>query len=676
MKKLLRTTTVLLVVILLILAVLLVILLNFHWNLARPWLNARTSEALGRPFVIAGDLSLSWEKASSSNQGWQINIPWPHLLAQDIHISNSPALTGNAITEMASIKQLDFSLNTYALLKHEIEIPLLRFDSPVINLQRNKDGTNNWIFKNNQTSRLQLKLKRIVFAKGSLHLVDALRHADITANINTLDADTIYGVTWQLHGKLNNEDVSGTGRAGAVLSLQQQTTPYPIMAQLNVGKTRMAVEGTLTKPADLAALNMHLKVSGPSLSKFYAISGIYMPETPPFAIEGQLIGALSLHDSHWIFEHFSGKVGASDIEGRLDYQSKLPRPLLTGAIVSHVLHVTDLAPLIGADSNTSKIRRGNATLQPANKLLPIDQFKAERWRSVDADIKFSANTIILNKTLPINKLITRVRLHDGVLSLLPLDFVIAGGSMRSNITLDGSGESGKNIIKTSINVTARHLHLKQLFPTFKLLQASIGEINGDASLSSVGNSVSSLLGSANGELKLLINQGTVSKLLLEEIGLNIGSVILTTLSGDKQVKLNCMATELSINNGMMRTRSFIIDTDNAILNITGNINLAQEQLNLTINTHSRGMRVFSLRAPIYIHGSFKQPHVSVDKGVMVMKAGSAIALVILAPVAALLPLIKTGPGEKNDCASLLAIARIKPVSPPPGKTYPIKSPHN
>jgi uncharacterized protein involved in outer membrane biogenesis len=133
-----------------------------------------------------------------------------------------------------------------------------------------------------------------------------------------------------------------------------------------------------------------------------------------------------------------------------------------------------------------------------------------------------------------------------------------------------------------------------------------------------------------------------------------------------------MATELTINNGMMRTRSFIIDTDDAILNITGNINLAQEQMNLTINTHSRGMRVFSLRAPIYVNGSFKQPHVSIDKSVMALKAGSAIALVILAPIAALLPLIKTGPGEKSDCASLLAIARIKPVSPLPGK----KSPRN
>ena len=218
------------------------------------------------------------------------------------------------------------------------------------------------------------------------------------------------------------------------------------------------------------------------------------------------------------------------------------------------------------------------------------------------------------------------------------------------------------------------MKLKRLFPTLQPLQASAGEINGDASLSAVGNSVASLLGASNGEIKILINQGTVSKLLLEEMGLNIGSVILTKLVGDKQVKLNCMATDFGVTNGLIQTRSFIIDTDDAIIDVSGNINLAQEQLDLTINANSKGLRVLSLRAPLYVRGSFMQPDVSIDKGVLAMKAGGAIALAALAPaalvpVAVLVPLINIGPGEDSECARLLAEARVKPVAPRPGKTY-------
>jgi uncharacterized protein involved in outer membrane biogenesis len=663
-------------------AVALVVLLNFDWNQAKPWFNARTSEALGRPFEIAGDLSLTWEKQAAEpvepDQGWRGMIPWPHWVAQDIHISNPPAMMALAPaastppllpSDMASIKQINFSLNPWALLEKKISIPVLSFDSPVVSLLRGADGNNNWTFKKDKPSPWQLELQRVIFAKGRVHLIDVIKHADVTADIDTLDADPTYGVTWQLHGKFNGEAVSGNGKAGAVLSLQHQTAPYPIMAHLRIGQTVIAVEGTLTKPTDLAALDMRLKVSGVSMARLYALSGMVLPETPPFATEGHLIGTLSPQGGRWIYEKFSGKVGSSDIGGSLDYQSKQPRALVSGTVISHLLHFSDLAPLIGADSNASKAQRGAAVVQPEDKVLPVEPFRTERWTSIDADIKFSAEKIVREKELPINKLTTHLHLQDGVLSLLPLNFDMAGGNLSSNIALDGSGKAGRNAIKATMKVTARHLKLKQLFPTLQPLQASAGEINADASLSAVGNSVASLLGTSNGEIKALINQGTVSKLLLEEMGLNIGNVILTHLSGDKQVKLNCMATDFGVTNGLMQTRSFIIDTDDAILNVSGNINLAQEQLDLTINPNSKGLRVLSLRAPLYVRGSFKQPRVSVDKKVLAMKAGGAIALSVLAPVAALIPLIKAGPGENSECARLLADARVKPLAPPPGKTY-------
>jgi len=69
-------------------------------------------------------------------------------------------------------------------------------------------------------------LQSVIFAKGSVHLIDAIKHADVTADIDTLGSDTSYGVAWQLSGKFNGEAVSGNGKAGAMLSLQRQTVPY------------------------------------------------------------------------------------------------------------------------------------------------------------------------------------------------------------------------------------------------------------------------------------------------------------------------------------------------------------------------------------------------------------------------------------------------------------------
>ncbi len=250
---------------------------------------------------------------------------------------------------------------------------------------------------------------------------------------------------------------------------------------------------------------------------------------------------------------------------------------------------------------------------------------------------------------------------------MPLNFGVAGGNMIANIKMDGRND----LIKTEIKLSARHLKLKQLFPTFEAMQASFGEVNGDTSLSATGNSIASMLASSNGEIKALINEGTISKLLLEQIGLNVGNVVLSQLFGDKQVKLNCMASDLSVTNGLIQTRTLILDTEDAVLYITGNIDLAQEKLDLTINPKTKGLRIISLRAPLYVTGDFKTPKVSVDKGVVALKSGGVVVLGVLAPVTALLPLINVGTQNETDnkCAVLLKEAQEKPIAPPPGKKY-------
>ena len=651
-------------------AIALVILLTYDWNKARPWLNARTSEAIGRPFAITGDLSLSWqrpaEKMAERNRTWRDFIPWPHLVANDVHVGNPTGMPDGA---MAGVRQLSFSLDPLALLDKRIAIPLLQFQAPVVHLQRDADGKNNWTFKKEKKeSPWVLDLERVVFTEGIVHYKDAIRKADVTADVDTLDGDPEYGVGWKLRGAYNGAPVTGSGKAGAVLSLKQQTTPYPLQADFRMGGTRIAFEGTLTKPTRLAALDMNLKLSGPSMARLYPLIGVLLPETPAYSTSGRLIGALGPESSRWTYDKFKGKVGSSDLGGTLTFQTGAPRGKLSGSVRSKLLQFDDLGPLIGADSNASKARRGVAPVQPPNKVLPVETFRTERWTAIDADVRYSADNIVREKQLPIRKLSTHLILKDGVITLAPLTFDMAGGTLNSNIRMDGSGRQGKSAIKASAKVTARRLQIKQLFPAIEGLQASVGHINGDAALSATGNSIATLLAASNGEIHTLISEGTVSKMLLEKMGLNIGNIVLTTLFGDKQVKINCMATDFAVDRGVMYARTFIVDTEEAIINVDGVISLVDETLHLTINPKTKGLRIISLRAPLYVRGAFKRPSVSVDKGVLAMKAGGALALATLAaPAAALLPLVNAGPGEQSACGKLLAAAREKPTAPPPGK---------
>jgi hypothetical protein len=83
--------------------------------------------------------------------------------------------------------------------------------------------------------------------------------------------------------------------------------------------------------------------------------------------------------------------------------------------------------------------------------------------------------------------------------------------------------------------------------------------------------------------------------------------------------------------------------------------------------------ILVVRSPIHIVGSFANPDVSVDKGGLVRRLGSAALLGLINPLAALIPLVETGTGTDANCVELLATVEaaqreaVKPPSKPVAK---------
>lgn len=627
-----------------------VLLLAFDWNRIKPWINTRVSEASGRSFAIEGELSLSWH-AAEGETGLRKWVPWPRLNAQQVRFGNPKWATQ---PRMAEVQQVRFSLNLLALLDRKILIPTLALEEPRLTLERLQDGRSNWTFDSKGDSGWQLELHRLILNKGSVQLNDAVKRANLRIDIDSLaegSRDGGYRIGWKMDGRFNDEPVSGNGRAGSVLSLKDAKVRFPIDARVRVGRTMIEAEGILDQPYTLRALDLQLKVSGASMADLYPLTGMVLPDTRAFTTAGRLVGTPNRRGGNWSYENFIGKMGNSDMAGTLHYRSRERKPLLEGSVVSKRLDFNDLAPLIGA---------GDKTAQPANRVFPVKTFRNDRWNRIDADVKFNGRKVVRKQELPVENVASRIRLQDGVLSLSPLTFGVAGGSVEADIRLDGNSK----VVTADMKMAARHLKLKQLFPALKSMDASLGEINGDAALSGSGNSIAALLGSANGEFKAVINQGTLSKLLLERMGLNLSSIVVTQLFGDSQVQLNCAAVDFGVTKGVMEARLFVVDTDDAIIHVTGNADLGSERLTLVVHPDAKGIRLISLRSPLYVTGPFKQPEVNADKGVLAFKAGSALALSALAPfVAALIPLINLGPGEASECATLIAQASGKPVAP-------------
>jgi uncharacterized protein involved in outer membrane biogenesis len=775
----------LLAIIVILIVALAIFIMTFDWNRARPYINDKVTQAIGRPFAINGDLKVGWRHPVGET-GWRGWVPWPRFSAANITVGN-PDWTKQP--QFATLDEIDFQVKVLPLLAHDIVIPTINLVNPSVDLERVLDGRNNWTFKlasSSGPSEWKLDLHDIAFAKGNIALSDQQKKVDLQMAIDTLgqpipigeamkqqeaasrssSAQTIgksgankltqqanaqaaseaaaasaaaasgasstditasgttaatgasgglvaggskgaseavaagasgavvasapasasgasgaqaqagakqeippYAIGWTVKGTYNKTPVSGSGKVGGVLALQDANRPFPVQADVKAGDLHVGLVGTITDPAHLAAVDLRLWLQGNSMARLYSLTGVTLPDTPPYATEGRLVGQFKSTGNVFKYENFTGRVGGSDINGSLTYTAREPRPLLQGELVSRLLQFSDLAPVIGADSNASKAKRGDATAQPSSKALPVEEFRTDRWKAIDADVKFTGRRIVKDVNLPITDLYTHVVMTDGVLSLEPLKFGVAGGTLASDIHLDGSATPLKGRFATS----ARHLKLKQLFPNFKTMQNALGEINGDAALTATGNSPAALAASSNGEVKALVTDGTVSRLLMEAAGLNVANVVYEKLFGNRDVKINCAAADFVATNGVLESRVFALDTDDAVIDIDGNVNMRDESMDLGVHPHTKGFRVFSLRSPLYVKGTFKDPHVGVNAAALALRGGAAVGLGLINPFAALIPLLAPSNNKPLPCTQLLAQVRQAPTAPPPGTKQQPKS---
>ncbi|KAF2392501.1 MULTISPECIES: AsmA family protein [Pseudomonas] len=674
-----------------LLAILVLIIVFFDWNRIKPPLNAKVSEELHRPFAINGNLAVVWRRELDEG-GWRAWVPWPHVVAEDLSLGNPD---WSKQPQMVTLKRVELRISPLALLAQRVVIPRIDLTEPNADLQRLADGRANWTFKfdpkdpNAEPSNWVVDIGAIGFDKGHVTLDDQNLKTQLDVLIDPLGkpipfsdivgdkaaktavekggAPQDYAFAIKVKGQYHQQKLAGEGKIGGLLALQDAAKPFPLQAQVKIADTSVELAGTLTDPLNLGALDLRLKLAGSSLANLYPLTGVTLPDSPPYATDGHLTA--KLHDpagAQFRYEGFNGKIGNSDIHGDLAYVASQPRPKLSGSLVSNQLLFADLAPLIGADSNAKQKARGGESKQPADKVLPVEEFKTERWRDMDADVEFTGKRIVHSEKLPFTDLYTHLVLTDGVLSLEPLRFGVAGGKLDAQIRLNGRTEP----LEGQAKLTARGFKLKQLFPTFEPMKTSFGELNGDADISGRGNSVAKLLGTSNGKLKMLINDGAISRELMELAGLNVGNYVVGKIFGDKEVKINCAAADFDIKTGLATTQLFVFDTENAIIYIDGTANMATELLDLTITPESKGWRLISLRSPLYVQGKFIKPSAGVKAVPLLLRGAGMVALgVIAAPAAGLLALVAPSGGEPNQCAPLLEQMRAgkAPVTVKPTK---------
>lgn len=628
-----------------VLLALVLVLVFFPWDMLRGPINRHISDQLGRRFEITRHLSVQLGRTVT-------------VRADGVEFAN-PEWASKPYLVKAEAAEFDIRL--LPLLLGKVVLPRIALTAPEIGLQMEPDGRRTWALARDTSDEGAIpRIDALLIDGGSVDYRAAAQGANIHVDFSLAQESTgQLPLSYKATGKWQNEAFSANGRTGGVLQLSKDLeAPFPIEVNAVAGKTSLKAKGSIANLADLAGVDASFDLQGRNLEELYKLLGVVLPSTPPYKLRGKL----AKHGKVWAASQIQGRLGSSDLSGALSFDPSAPVPLLTGKVQSKLLDFADLAPVIGlappagptptnavtAKAEPAPVKTGK-TGNASRKVLPVATLDITRLKAMNADVVYSAADIRHVQVLPLDKGSVHVKLTGGVLQLEPISLGIAGGTVAGGIRID----SNEVPALFAARLDLRGVQLNQLFPAVQTTKSSLGKISGQFDLKGRGNSLAQMLGTSSGDVAVLMGKGEISNILLEFMGLDGGEIIKFLVRGDRNVQLRCAAVAFEVKQGLMSSKTIVLDTSDTVINGHGNISLADETLDLVLEPAPKDHSILSLRSPLKIGGTFAAPSAGPDKGALAGRAGIALALGVINPLLALAATIETGPGQDENCAAIL-----------------------
>jgi AsmA family protein len=576
---------------------------------------------------------------------------WPPALrVKQLAVAN---MENGRAPYMAQIGTMTVAWERRGLWRGKWRIRQLALIDSRINLERDAQGKANWQLSAERDPQDELPPIGNLYLENSIvSYFDVLQKTDIVLQAVTENER----FTFEGEGKHLGRSFSAKGEAAAMCLVNQQGQ-CPLELTLTVGDTFLYAKGTLNELVPPEGANFILDIKGADAAELFPLFGIALPSTPPYRLSGRL----TYENDRWHFNDFTGAMGDSDLHGEALWDRSQERPQLRAELFSDTLRFIDLGPLIGLapEKPQSQAQKELAVRQRASAFaIPDIPLDITRLTAMDAEVEFTGKKVI-SEHIPLDDFYMKLSLDQSLMKLIPVRFGTARGDILANVVIDAR----QLPVHNRADIYFSHLKLAGLLQglskSIPNMEEPEGEIGGIMKLSGPGQSLREMFGHAKGVAGIGMEGGSVSNLLIKLLSLDIARSLGFLLTGDKPLAIRCVVASFDIDQGIMTTDSFVIDTADTNIMGTGTVNLKSEELDLRVVPAPKVASLLSLRSPIDIRGTIKHPRVVIEKGPLATRGGVATALSTVAPLAAILALVDPGMGKDSDCPALISRMNAK-----------------
>ncbi|MBR0655079.1 AsmA family protein [Plastoroseomonas arctica] len=616
----------------------------FSWSWFIPMVEVRASAALGQPVTIGG-LGVRLGRVTE-------------VQLRDVVVANPAGFQGDA--PFARVRELTVRLDVMAYLRGDgIVLPAIAVRGGDVQARLSADGVSNLALAapspalgNPATPTPapapgpRVRIGSIRVDETTAHVVYPELRGDVTAQIETREMPTAgLVVTAEGRGTYAGQPLTASFIGGTIADLNTNERPWPIALSIQNGRTEATVEGRLRDPFALAGADLRLSLAGPDLAMLTPLTGVPIPQTPPFRVAGRL----DYSETHYRFTEIDGLVGRTDIGGTLTIDPRGRVPDVTAALRSRRVDLRDLAGFIGGQPVRGTPVRPDAAA--SGRVLPNAPVNVPKFEAANVHLQYEAGQVLGNST-PLDNLRVSLELVDGIVTIRPLRFGVGSGAIEADIVLTPQPEG---TVQAVAGINFQQVDIARLMSAAG--SRGGGALNGRARIESTGRSLAELLARGNGNLFLSTAGGNLSAFLVDISGLRLGNALLSGLGLPDRTELRCFVADFVLRRGVLESRATLLETADALISASGTVRLSDERIDMRLRSESKRPTVGALPTALLLTGSFSDPSIAPEVVELGVRGGLAVALGFAALPLALLPTIELGIGDDPRCADMRARVR-------------------
>ena len=331
---------------------------------------------------------------------------------------------------------------------------------------------------------LAIAVDQVAIEKGRLTYRDGKTGQETVVDLDSLEAQAAglsEPIKLALTGRYNELAFEVDGAFGSFRQLNDG--PFPVDLTAKAAGATVEAKGAIAEPKAGQGLDMTISAKGEQLADLGALAGAALPALGAY----DLAARVRQEGTAYKLSDIAASLADSDISGEVSLDISGERPRIAGTLASKKLNVVALAPA-GGDGGAGS--GGGSPYVFTEDALPLDGLRA-----ADANLKLTADSVILPNGLSLSDFLVTLKLEGGALRIEPFGANLSGGRIGANVALNGA----KKVPSLAATVSVKKLDYGQLLKQMGQDAPVSGTMDVALDVTGAGGSMRAIASGLNGK---------------------------------------------------------------------------------------------------------------------------------------------------------------------------------